>query len=247
MPPRPCRKGTLPSRRRAPARPIRRSGQELPSGRLGSTSTAAQAALLDTDIGTADPFAGATVTEQIAPTPSCYTDELHAEAVAAAERGEDVAIPDGVDYPASALAFTGIRPGSWIISEGDSSKCGLISGCESWVQTTSAPSVGHLTGPIDRVTALDHQTAIDNSLARPTSICVVPLRGHEPATAQVFVLRSLGPRGPSTRSRISAHTNASYVWSVPAASRVVSNRRRATQRFIRPGLGVSLRGRLVPV
>ncbi|MQA64134.1 MAG: hypothetical protein GEU86_22365 [Actinophytocola sp.] len=64
----------------------------------------------------ADPFAGATVTELIAPKPSWYTDALHAKAVAAAEKGEGIAIPDGVDYPASGLAFTGIRPGAWIIA-----------------------------------------------------------------------------------------------------------------------------------
>ncbi|MGH3517097.1 MAG: hypothetical protein ACRDQ7_06690 [Haloechinothrix sp.] len=62
------------------------------------------------------PFAGATVTELIAPKPDWYTDELHAKAVAAAQQGEGVAIPDSVDYPTSALLFTGIRPGSWIIS-----------------------------------------------------------------------------------------------------------------------------------
>lgn len=88
------------------------------AGVLLGTGTAAHATLPATEAGTGDPFAGATVTELIAPTPSWYTDELHAKAVAAAERGEGVAIPDGIDYPASALAFTGIRPGSWIISPG---------------------------------------------------------------------------------------------------------------------------------
>ena len=36
--------------------------------------------------------------------------------MAAAARGEGVPIPEGVDYPASGLAFTGIRPGAWIIA-----------------------------------------------------------------------------------------------------------------------------------
>lgn len=48
-------------------------------------------------------------------TPDWYTPELHAEVLAAAELGEGVPLPDGVQVPASALAFTGIRPGSWIL------------------------------------------------------------------------------------------------------------------------------------
>ncbi|MGH3734625.1 MAG: hypothetical protein ACRDT6_03225 [Micromonosporaceae bacterium] len=64
---------------------------------------------------TTDPFAGATVTELITPTPSWYTPELADAAHAAGLRGEGVAIPDGVDYQASGLAFTGIRPGAWIL------------------------------------------------------------------------------------------------------------------------------------
>ncbi|WP_034271584.1 hypothetical protein [Haloechinothrix halophila] len=86
------------------------------AGLLAATGTAAHATLSATGGGTADPFTGTTATELIAPTPSWYTDELHADAVAAAERGEGVAIPAGVDYPASGLAFAGIRPGAWIIS-----------------------------------------------------------------------------------------------------------------------------------
>lgn len=66
--------------------------------------------------GSDDPFAGATVSELIAPKPDWYTDELHAQVVAAGKKGDTVAIPDGVDYPTSGLAFTGIRPGAWIIA-----------------------------------------------------------------------------------------------------------------------------------
>jgi hypothetical protein len=51
-----------------------------------------------------------------APRPDWYTPSLHAQVVAAGERGESVPLPEGVDYPTSGLAFTGIRPGSWIIS-----------------------------------------------------------------------------------------------------------------------------------
>ncbi|MGH2774806.1 MAG: hypothetical protein ACRDJT_05150 [Actinomycetota bacterium] len=51
-------------------------------------------------------------------TPDWYTAELHRRAVAAGKKGKTVAVPEGVDLgiPASGLAFTGIRPGSWILS-----------------------------------------------------------------------------------------------------------------------------------
>ncbi len=51
-------------------------------------------------------------------TPDWYTPELHRRAVAAGKKGNTVAVPEGADLeiPASGLAFTGIRPGSWILS-----------------------------------------------------------------------------------------------------------------------------------
>jgi hypothetical protein len=51
-----------------------------------------------------------------APKPDWYTPALHDRVMAAAERGEGVPIPEGVDYDTSGLAFTGIRPGAWIIA-----------------------------------------------------------------------------------------------------------------------------------
>lgn len=48
-------------------------------------------------------------------TPDWYTADLHQQVLAAADDGEGVALPDGVEVPASALAFTGIRPGSWML------------------------------------------------------------------------------------------------------------------------------------
>ncbi|MGH3713801.1 MAG: hypothetical protein ACRDT4_10130 [Micromonosporaceae bacterium] len=85
------------------------------AGALLVTAGAAQGATSTASIGAVDPFAGATVTELMKPTPSWYTDELAAKAHAAAERGEGVPIPEGVNYPTSGLAFTGIRPGAWIL------------------------------------------------------------------------------------------------------------------------------------
>jgi hypothetical protein len=60
--------------------------------------------------------AGGGAVELSAPEPAWYTPQLHAEVVEAAGRGEGVPLPDGVDYPASGLAFTGIRPGAWMIA-----------------------------------------------------------------------------------------------------------------------------------
>jgi hypothetical protein len=59
---------------------------------------------------------GVTAIELKAPQPDWYTPALHERVMAAATRGEGVPIPDGVDYPTSGLAFTGIRPGAWIIA-----------------------------------------------------------------------------------------------------------------------------------
>jgi hypothetical protein len=48
-------------------------------------------------------------------TPDWYTSSLHERVVAAGKRGESVPLPRSADIPASALAFTGIRPGSWML------------------------------------------------------------------------------------------------------------------------------------
>jgi hypothetical protein len=59
---------------------------------------------------------GVRVVELKAPKPDWYTTALHDRVMAAAKHGEGVPIPEGVDYPTSGLAFTGIRPGAWIIA-----------------------------------------------------------------------------------------------------------------------------------
>src|SRR5687767_13790833 len=51
-----------------------------------------------------------------AETPDWYTPELHRKVLAAGEKGRSVPIPEGVKVPQSALAFTGIRPGSWMLA-----------------------------------------------------------------------------------------------------------------------------------
>jgi hypothetical protein len=52
------------------------------------------------------------------PQPDWYSDELHERVLDAAASGAGVALPDGAQVPTSALAFTGIRPGSWMIAPG---------------------------------------------------------------------------------------------------------------------------------
>ena len=49
-------------------------------------------------------------------TPAWYTDRLHERVVAAGKRGQSVPLPDDAAVPKSALLFTGIRPGSWMLS-----------------------------------------------------------------------------------------------------------------------------------
>jgi hypothetical protein len=77
----------------------------LPSS--GAPATAAPSGATDT---------AATAIELKAPKPDWYTPALHERVMAAAEHGEGVPVPAGVDYPTSGLAFTGIRPGAWIIA-----------------------------------------------------------------------------------------------------------------------------------
>ncbi|MDQ4007697.1 MAG: S1 family peptidase, partial [Actinomycetota bacterium] len=58
----------------------------------------------------------ATAVQLEAPRPDWYTPALHRRVVAASAHGDVVPLPDGVDYPASGLAFTGIRPGAWMVA-----------------------------------------------------------------------------------------------------------------------------------
>ncbi|MFC6286768.1 hypothetical protein ACFP3Q_11190 [Nocardioides sp. GCM10027113] len=86
--------------------------------------------------------------ELSAPQPDWYTSQLHERVMAAAERGESVPLPEGVDFPTSGLAFTGIRPGAWIIAP---------SGCTTNFVFGSASNyfigtAGHCTEVGDEVT-----------------------------------------------------------------------------------------------
>ncbi len=63
-----------------------------------------------------DASADARHVELKAPKPDWYTPRLHDRVVTAGRQGDSVPIPDRVDYNASGLAFTGIRPGAWMIA-----------------------------------------------------------------------------------------------------------------------------------
>lgn len=82
------------------------------------------------------------------PVPDWYTPELHAEVVAAGPAG--VQLPDAVSVPQSALAFTGIRPGSWMISPAMCTMNFVFgSGTDLYIGTA-----GHCTEVGDTVTLL---------------------------------------------------------------------------------------------
>ncbi len=79
-------------------------------------------------------------------TPAWYTTELHQRVVAAGRRGRSVPLPENADVPQSALAFTGIRPGSWTLTP---SWCTLnfVFGAETHIGTA-----GHCASVGDEVT-----------------------------------------------------------------------------------------------
>jgi hypothetical protein len=89
-----------------------------------------------------------TFVELKAPQPDWYTPALHAKVVAAGDRGESVPLPAGTDYETSALLFTGIRPGSWIISPaGCTANFVFGSAADYYIGTA-----GHCAGVGDEVT-----------------------------------------------------------------------------------------------
>ncbi len=80
--------------------------------------------------------------------PDWYTPQLHQRVLAAAERGESVPLPEGVDMPTSGLAFTGIRPGAWIIAPaGCTTNFVFGSSADYYIGTA-----GHCTNVGDEVT-----------------------------------------------------------------------------------------------
>lgn len=115
------------------------------SAALALVAVPAHGALID-----APRQAGAEPVELSAPQPEWYTPQLHTEVLEAADRGEGVSVPDGADYPAGGLAFTGIRPGAWMIAP---------AGCTMNFVFGQAPdyyigTAGHCTEVGDEVTII---------------------------------------------------------------------------------------------
>lgn len=79
---------------------------------LAAPMTAGASAALEADSASAE----ARYVELKAPKPDWYTPRLQERVVAAGKQGRSVPIPERVDYNASGLAFTGIRPGAWMIA-----------------------------------------------------------------------------------------------------------------------------------
>lgn len=94
------------------------------------------------------PQADGEAVELSAPQPAWYTEQLHAKAVEAAEQGEGVPLPDSADYPASGLAFAGIRPGAWMIAPAGCTMNFVFGSARQYYIGTA----GHCTEPGDEVT-----------------------------------------------------------------------------------------------
>jgi hypothetical protein len=82
---------------------------------IASVSTATASTGSSIPKGAIDLEGGSYAVELKKETPSWYTAELHRKVVAAGRRGESVPLPENAKVPQSALAFQGIRPGSWML------------------------------------------------------------------------------------------------------------------------------------
>ncbi|MGH2752974.1 MAG: hypothetical protein ACRDLB_00945 [Actinomycetota bacterium] len=111
-------------------------------------STAISAAGSETTYRTITEADAARAIELKGPVPDWYTPQLHAKVVAAGQQGKTVPLPEGVNVPATGLAFTGIRPGAWIIFPAGCTTNFVFGG------GTSIGTAGHCVGPGDEVTLI---------------------------------------------------------------------------------------------
>lgn len=81
-----------------------------------------------------------------APSPGWYTNELHERVVAAGKRGRSVPLPENAEVD-SALLFTGIRPGSWMVSPAGCTLNFVFGDPDA--TTTGGPGNGNGNGPPD--------------------------------------------------------------------------------------------------
>lgn len=80
------------------------------------------------------------------PTPDWYTPQLHERVVEAGKKGRSVPLPESAEVPQSALLFTGIRPGSWMLFPSWCTMNFVFGG------TDSIGTAGHCTKVGDEVT-----------------------------------------------------------------------------------------------
>ena len=111
---------------------------------LGTPSQAA--APLHIPKGAIDLGNGAYAVELKKDTPDWYTSRLHERVVAAGIKGRSVPLPKRAEVPQSALLFTGIRPGSWMISPSWCTLNFVFGGVDS------IGTAGHCTGAREEVT-----------------------------------------------------------------------------------------------
>ncbi|HYN37511.1 MAG TPA: hypothetical protein VEV82_11130 [Actinomycetota bacterium] len=78
--------------------------------------------------------------------PKWYTPQLHERVVAAGKLGQSVPLPENAHIPQSALAFTGIRPGSWMLAPSWCTMNFVFGG------TDSIGTAGHCAAVGDEVT-----------------------------------------------------------------------------------------------
>jgi hypothetical protein len=125
------------------------------SRRVALVISAALALMVPASMAVADPEPtyrtitkadAARAIELKAPVPDWYTPALHAKVVAAGKQGKSVPLPEGVNLPASSLAFTGIRPGAWILFPAGCTTNFVFGG------GTSIGTAGHCVSPGDEVT-----------------------------------------------------------------------------------------------
>lgn len=99
--------------------------------------------------GPAGSSEGPSYIELAAPQPDWYTPELHQRVLAAAEHGVGVPLPEAdTDYEASALLFSGIRPGSWMIYPAGCTLNFVFGSADDYYIGTA----GHCAEPGDEVT-----------------------------------------------------------------------------------------------
>ena len=98
-----------------------------------------------------DPQSGSEAPQYVelkAAQPDWYTPKLHQQVMEAARTGDSVPLPEGVDHPTSGLAFTGIRPGAWIIAPAGCTTNFVFGSASNYYIGTA----GHCTSVGDEVT-----------------------------------------------------------------------------------------------